>query len=79
MRPEFKFNYEGSVNAPCGKSLAEKKRLAESCVRIACGSDVETIVIDPEKMPERAAWLEKYRNQLENSGNRKKERKQNAE
>lgn len=73
MRPEFKFNYEGSVNAPCGKSLAE------SCMRIACGSDVEVIVIDPEKMPERAAWLEKYRNQLENTGNRKKERKQNAE
>ena len=48
-------------------------------MRIACGSDVEVIVIDPEKMPERAAWLEKYRNQLENTGNRKKERKQNAE
>ena len=79
MRPEFKFNYEGSVNAPCGKSLAEKKRLAESCMRIACGSDVEVIVIDPEKMPERADRIGKYRNQLEKAWNRKKERKQNAE
>ncbi len=79
MRPEFKFNYEGTVNAPCGKSLAEKKRLAESCVRIDYGSDVEVIVVDPEKMPERAAWLEKYRNLLEKTGNRKKERKQYAE
>ena len=79
MRPEFKFNYEESVNAPCGKSLAEKKRLAESCVRIGCGSDVEVIVIDPEKMPERATRIEKYRNQLEKAGNRRKEREQNAE
>lgn len=78
MRPEFEFNYEGSVNASCGKSLSEKKRLAESCVRIVYGSDVEVIVIDPEDIRGDLERLMPYRETL-GEATEKKERKENAE
>ena len=78
MRPEFEFNYERSVNAPCGKSLVEKKKLAESWVRIAHGSDAEVITIDPEEMQFYIKRLECLREALGESA-KLKERKENAE
>lgn len=77
MRPEFEFNYEKSINAPCGKSLAEKLRLVESCMRVSSGSDVEVIVIDPEEMRSGLERLMPYRETLVEAT--KKERKENAE
>ena len=77
MRPEFVFNYEESVNVPCGKSLSEKKRLAESCVRIVYGSDVKVITIDPEEIRSGVGRMMPYRETLVEAI--KKERKKNAE
>lgn len=77
MRPEFEFSYEVSVNMPCGESLSEKKRLAESCVRIVYGSDVKVIVIDPEEMRSGLRRMMPYQETRVEAI--KKERKKNAE
>lgn len=77
MRPEFEFNYEKSINAPCGKSLAEKLRLMNGCMRVSSGLDVEVIVIDPEEMRSGLERLMPYRETLVEAV--KKERKENAE
>ena len=78
MRPEFEFNYERSVNAPCGKSLAEKIRLARSCVRIAYGSEGSVIVIDPDQANDHLVRFMPYREMLEKA-EKKKEREEDAE
>ena len=77
MRQEFEFNYEKSINAPCGKSLAEKLRLMNGCMRMSSGSDVDVIVIDPEEMRSGLVRLMPYRETLLETT--KKERKENAE
>ena len=78
MRPEFEFNYERSVNAPCGKSLEEKIRLAKSCMRIACGSEGPVIIIDPDQANNRLERFMPYREVLVKA-EEKKVREEDAE